>query len=120
MAGNKIFGGILLVLGIFIILWGLYSSYSIFKGNAVLPQVFRSDELITEEPLSEESGNDSLGLTPEEIQKNMEEAVGDQLARIFPPGVFLKLLNLISWSIFAWILILGGGKIAFLGIKMLK
>jgi len=120
MAGNKIFGGILLVIGIFIILWGLYSSYSIFKGNAVLPQVFRADELITEEPIGEESKDDSLGLTPEEIQENMEEAVGDQLAKMFPPGIFLKLLNLISWSIFAWILIMGGGKIAFLGIKMLK
>jgi len=120
MAGNKIFGGILLALGLFIILWGLYSSYSIFKGNAVLPQVFRADELITEEPIGEEGKSDLSGLTPEEIQQNMEEAVGEQLAKIFPPGVFLKLLNLVSWSIFAWILIMGGGKIGFLGIKMLK
>jgi len=118
MIGNKIFGGILLVLGVFIILWGLYSSYSIFKGNAVLPQVFRSAELIGDDVVIEES--DSMSLTPEEIQKNMEKAVGEQLSKMFPPGVFLKLLNLISWSIFAWILIMGGGKIAFLGIKMLK
>ena len=118
MAGNKIFGGILLVLGIFIILWGLYSSYSIFKGNAVLPQVFKSTELMGEDILVQESN--TTNLTPEEIQKNMEKAVGEQLAKIFPPGLFLKLLNLVSWSIFAWILIMGGGKIAFLGIKMLK
>lgn len=118
MTGNKIFGGILLVLGVFIILWGLYSSYSIFKGDAVLPQVFRSAELMGEDVVIEES--DSIGLTPEEIQKSMENVVGDQLAKMFPPGVFLKLLNLISWSIFAWILIMGGGKIAFLGVKMLK
>ncbi|MEA3452829.1 MAG: hypothetical protein U9Q96_00640 [Patescibacteria group bacterium] len=118
MKGNKIFGGILLILGILIILWGLYSSYSIFKGNAILPEVFKSSEIAEVETSTNKS--DSINLTPEEIQKNMEDAVGEQLAKMFPAGVFLKLLNLISWSIFAWILITGGGKIAFLGIKMLK
>ena len=118
MTGNKVFGAILLALGLLIILWGLYSSYNIFKGNAVLPQVFRSDEIIIEEPLGEVG--DSQGLTPEKIQEDMEEVLQNQLAKIFPPGVFLKLLNLISWSIFAWILIFGGGKIATLGIRMLK
>jgi hypothetical protein len=118
MTGNKIFGVILLILGLFIILWGLYSSYNIFKGNAVLPQVFRSEEIILEEPVGETG--DSQGFSPEQIQKNMEEMVQNQLAKIFPVGTLSKLLNLVSWSIFAWILIMGGGKIAFLGIRLLK
>ena len=118
MAGNKIFGFILLIAGLLIILWGLYSSYNIFKGNAVLPQVFNSNDMPLEESLDETSGSQSF--TPEQIQENMEEVLENQLAKIFPPGVFLKLLNLVSWSIFAWILIFGGGKIATLGIRMLK
>lgn len=118
MTGNKIFGIILLIIGLFIILWGLYSSYNIFKGSALLPQVFRSDGLTAEEPLAGETVPQAL--TPERIQENMEEVLQNQLMKIFPPGVFLKLLNLISWSIFAWILIFGGGKIAILGIRLMK
>jgi len=119
MTSNKVFGVILLILGLLIIFWGLYSSYNIFKARAVLPQVFRPDELSQEKlPISEPANSPKL--SPEQIQKNMQEAVQAQLAKIFPPGIFLKLLNLISWSIFAWILILGGGKIATLGIRMLK
>lgn len=118
MVANKIFGIILLILGLLIILWGLYSSYNIFKGDAVLPQVFRSDETMLEEPSDETNG--LQGLSPEAIQENMEDMVENQLAKIFPAGSLLKLLNLVSWSIFAWILIMGGGKIATLGIKLLK
>jgi len=118
MAGNKIFGVILLILGLFVILWGLYSSYNIFKGDAVLPQVFRSEEIISEKSQLETS--DSQGFSPEQIQENMENMVENQLAKIFPAGSLLKLLNLVSWSIFAWILIMGGGKISSLGIKLLK
>ncbi len=59
-------------------------------------------------------------MTAEQIQQNMQKAVNEQLSKIFPPGIILKLLNIISWSVFAWILIFGGGKIALLGIKMLK
>ncbi len=118
MAGNKIFGVILLVVGLLIILWGLYSSYNIFRGNAVLPQVFNSNDVLLEESLGETSN--SQGLKPEQIQENMENMLQNQLAKIFPPGVFLKLLNLVSWSIFAWILIFGGAKIATLGIRLLK
>ncbi len=118
MTGKKIFGIILLTLGLSIILWGLYASYNIFKAEATLPQVFRSDEL-TPEAFSEEA-IDLKNFSPEQIQENIGVMLQSQLAKIFPPAIFLKLLNLISWSIFAWILIFGGGKIAFLGIKMLK
>ncbi|MBU1045746.1 hypothetical protein KJ616_01330 [Patescibacteria group bacterium] len=114
--GNKIIGIVLLVLGLLIIFWGLYSSYNIFKGNQALPQVFRSDEinfgLDKDSSLSPTSAPD--------VQKQMEQTVSDQLAKIFPPGTLFKLMNLISWSIFAWILILGGGKIAGLGIKLMS
>ncbi|MBU3964682.1 hypothetical protein KJ591_00180 [Patescibacteria group bacterium] len=116
MVGNKIIGIILLILGLLIISWGLYSSYNIFKGNQALPQVFRSDEI--------DFGLDKDGslstTSAQDIQKQVEQTISDQLTKIFPPGILFKLMNLISWSIFAWILILGGGKIAGLGIKLMS
>ncbi|PIS34813.1 MAG: hypothetical protein COT37_00685 [Parcubacteria group bacterium CG08_land_8_20_14_0_20_43_9] len=114
MVGNKIIGIILLILGLLVIFWGLYSSYNIFKGNQALPQVFRSEEI----DFGLDGAESETGAP--DIQKQMEETVSSQLAKIFPPGTFLKLMNLVSWSIFAWILILGGGKIAGLGIKLMS
>ena len=119
MTSNKIFGSILLILGLLIILWGLYSSYNIFKAKTELPQVFSSEEIALQEPIKANK-IDSQKITAEQIQENMQEAVNQQLSKIFPPGIILKLLNIISWSIFAWILIFGGGKIAYLGVRMLK
>ena len=119
MTGNKIFGSILLALGLLIILWGLYSSYNIFKAKSALPQVFSSEEIASQEAINTNKTN-TKKLTAEEIQENMQDAVNQQLSKIFPPGIILKLLNIISWSMFAWILILGGGKIAYLGVRMLK
>jgi len=39
---------------------------------------------------------------------------------MFPPGFISKILNLISWSIFMFILVMGGGKISTLGTQLLK
>jgi hypothetical protein len=112
MVINKFFGIILLILGLLIIFWGLYSSYNIFKGNQVLPEVFRSNEI----DLGQNKNNT---IDPQDIQKQMEETVNAQLSKIIPSGSMLKLLNLISWSLFAWILIMGGGKIASIGVKLM-
>ncbi|MCX6738406.1 MAG: hypothetical protein NTY11_03280 [Candidatus Parcubacteria bacterium] len=115
MIVNKIFGIILLILGLLIIFWGLYSSYNIFKGNQILPEVFRSNEI----DLGQSKNNTSSTINPQDVQKQMEETVNAQLAKIIPSGSMLKLLNLISWSLFAWILIMGGGKIASIGVKLM-
>ncbi len=120
MSFNKIAGILLLIFGLLIIFWGLYSSYNIFQGRAVLPQVFNVQELAGDKTENDLSDKTSKNLSPQEIQENMEKTVRQQLEKVFPPGIFTKLLNLISWSIFAWILIFGGGKIASLGIALLK
>jgi hypothetical protein len=112
MVINKIFGIILLILGLLIIGWGLYSSYNIFKGNQVMPEVFRSNEI-------DLGQNKDSTINPQDVQKQMEETVNAQLSKIIPSGSMLKLLNLISWSLFAWILIMGGGKIASIGVKLM-
>ncbi len=116
MVGNKIIGIILLILGLLVIFWALYSSYNIFKGSQALPQVFHSDEV----DFGLNKDNASNGISAQDVQKQMEQTISDQLTKIFPPGMVFQLLNLISWSIFAWILIMGGGKISGLGIKLMS
>jgi len=112
MIENKIIGIILLVLGLLMILWSVYVSYNMFQGNRAVPEI-----LMPEIESGIEIAKDA---TPVQIDEQIKQTIQDQMANILPQANIYKLLNLIIWSIFAWIMIIGGGKIASLGIKMLK
>jgi len=97
------FGLILLVLGLIIIFYSLYSSFNIFTAKAAPPEIFKA------EPSAQ-------GTVAGSIQAQIEE----QLKGMLPVDSVPTLLNLISWSIFAGILIFAGAQIAGLGIKLIK
>ena len=113
---TKIFGWILLVAGVGIIVWTLYSSYNIFTAKAALPEFFKIET--KEAALTAPKGK--ILTSPEEIQKQLAEMIAEQLKGILPTETLTRLLNLLVWSILAGILIFGGGQIASLGIKLLK
>ena len=106
---NKIIGYLLLFIGIAIIFWSLYSSYNIFTAKAKVPEIF-------------EVGDSQLSLTKKDetgdLQSQIKKIIEEQFKKMMPADFLPKLLNLVSWSIFMGILILGGGKIASLGIKL--
>jgi len=104
---TKIFGWILLIAGVIIIGWTLYSSYNIFTGKTNIPEIFS---------LSKESNQKPA----EGIEAQMREMMGEQLKAILPVDTFPKLLNLLVWAILAGILTLGGAQISSLGIKLIK
>jgi hypothetical protein len=107
----KILGWGLLIIGVIMIGWTLYSSYNIFTGKTAAPEVFKEEVLTSEE---------SLPASPSEIQKEMEKIIGEQLKKILPVDTMLGLLNLAVWSMLAFILVFGGGQISSLGIKLIK
>jgi len=109
--------GILIVSGILIIIWSLYSSYSIFTAKTKAPEIFKTQN---KEIVSQNTLNKTKPANAEELQKEMEQKINDQLANIIPSNFISQLFNLISWSIFVAILILGGGKISVIGITILK
>jgi hypothetical protein len=111
----KIFGWVLLIAGILIIVWTLYASYNIFTGKAAVPEIF-------EMPLEAEApvAKGGIPTTQQEIQKELEKMIGEQLKGILPVATLPKLLNLIVWSMLAGILIFGDSQISSLGIKLLK
>jgi len=106
----KIFGWLLLLTGISIIAWTLYSSFNIFTAKAVLPDFFQLPE--EEVFLQEEATQD--------IQVQFQKIIGEQLKEVLPVDTLLALFNLIVWSILALILIFGGSQISGLGIKLIK
>lgn len=102
---QKILGFALIAGGIGIILYSLYASFTFFTGSATPPEIFSSEVL---EPRAGETGNP--------VSQLLEE----QLQGLLPTGFIPRMLNLTVWSIFAGLLMLGGGQIAGLGIRLLK
>ena len=117
MSFKNTFGWGLIVIGVGIIFWTLYSSYNIFVGKTPPPEVFKIEKPKTQAPAPPKK---KLPATQEELQKQLSEIFAQQLMEILPPETLPRLLNLISWSIFAGILIFGASQIANLGIKILK
>lgn len=99
---KKILGLVLLFAGIIIIVYSLYYSFNIFTAKITAPEIFK-----TETAVSPAKGG-------------VEEMISQQLKGMIPADSMPQLLNLISWSIFASLLIFGGGQVSGIGIKLLK
>ena len=111
----KIFGWGLLIIGVIIIGWTLYSSYNIFTGKTAAPEVFELPKEKVEEPAVK---GKITGI--QDIQAQLEQMMAEQLKGILPVDTLPRFLNLIVWSILAGILIFGGSQISSLGIKLIK
>lgn len=112
----KIFGWVLLILGLIVIFYSLFNSYNIFIAKSQPPTVFK----IGEREKTTLSQKEIAQGPKEAAEKIAEEKVQEQLATMMPVDSLPKLLNLISWSILAGILIFGGAQISSLGIKLIK
>ncbi len=101
MNSHKIIGYILLFLGIVIILGVIYQTYNIFTDKVSAPLIFK---------VQNQKQN------PSDYQ---QQVIQKQVTNLIPIDTVPKILNLISWSLLAGILIFGGGQIASLGIRMI-
>ena len=110
MPPKKILGWLLLISGILIIFYSLFSSYQIFTGKSPSPEIFKIEKVIL--PASLETQTEAERIVQELLQKQFQE--------IIPAGSIPQLLNLISWSILATIFIFGGAQISGLGIRLIK
>ncbi len=106
---RKILGLILLLLGLLVIFYGLYSSYNIFTAKTPAPEIFETETSVS----AQKSGTF-------DIQAQLQEAISNQLKGLLPVNSLSTILNLAAWSIFAGILIFGGAQISSLGIKLIK
>ena len=109
MNSKKIFGWLLLIVGLMIIFCSLYFSFNIFIDKAQAPEIFKLEE-----------NNQKKILEGIDMQEQMEEMVENQIKKMIPSEFISKLLNLISWSIFAGILIFAGSRVAGIGVKLIR
>lgn len=110
MVKTKILGWLLLVFGILIIFYSLFSSWNIFTGKSLPPEIFKIEKVTP--PASLEKQTEAEKIVQEQLQKQFQE--------IIPAGSIPQLLNLISWSILVTIFIFGGAQISGLGIRLIK
>jgi hypothetical protein len=113
---KKLLGWVIFFVGLAIIFWAILNSYNIFTGKSQAPNVFK----IAEEEITTPATKGKTPTTEEELQKELQNAMTEQLKGMIPADTLPKLLNLISWSIFATILFFGGAQIAGLGIRLMK
>jgi hypothetical protein len=104
---KKILALVLIILGLAVIFYSLYSSFSIFTGKTEAPEIFATPQ-----------ATESVG--SQDIQAQLQNMVSEQLKGMLPVDSIATFLNLASWSVFAGILILGGAQIAGLGVKLLN
>jgi len=115
---NKTIGWILFLLGLMIIFYSLYFSYNIFTAKKTAPEIFKIKEVSIQPAQSvKQTKNQDIQA---QMEKMISQQIGEQLKAMLPADFLPKLLNLISWSIFAGILILAGSHISSLGIKLIK
>lgn len=109
----KVFGWLLLLAGVAAIIYCLYSSYYIFSAKRLAPEIFKIGQ---EASVPEEA----VGSLEEQMQEALGGMLQEQLGKMLPVDSISKLLNLISWSIFAGILTFAGSKLAGLGIGLIR
>jgi len=113
---QNLIGWVLLILGLAIIFYAIFNSYNIFAGKFQPPTVFKIEE--KEKTISPQK--EVVQGPKEETEKMVGEKVQEQLGTMIPKDALPKLLNLVTWSILAGILIFGGTQISSLGINLLK
>lgn len=109
---KKYLGIFFLLSGLALIFFSLYFSYNIFMGKQQAPRIFKIE--------NQQNIPKTNSQNPVSVQEQINNIVSEKIKEIFPQEYINNLLNLLSWSIFAWILITTGSVISGIGIKLLK
>lgn len=131
---EKILGSLLLIAGLAIIGTSLYLGINVFIKAQNPPEIFKPIVATdtAEAPAQTQTPvaplpQDLSKLTPEDIQRlagGSSAAITPELIKaIIPPEMFnytSRFMNLSVFSIFLWILITGGAKVASLGVALIK
>ena len=114
MSINKIIGYVLLAMGLMVIGFTLYWSFLIFQGKVNPPDLFQAPFI----PTSSKKTSAINGL--QDLQAELTNQIQEQIGQTLPHDALPKTLNLLSWSLLASIMILGGSQLSGLGIKLVK
>ncbi len=130
-ATEKILGSILLLIGLSIIGYSLYLGINVFINAQDPPEIFKpvAVETSSAEPPSKNINapmpKNLSEINPNELQKMVSDNLisPEMIKAIIPPEMFNyapRMMNLTVFSMFLWLLITAGAKIASLGAALIK
>src|SRR5262245_1314907 len=105
---NKVIGYLLLVAGLLCIMIPLFQTYRIVIGAVQPPQLFHLPKAKAIEKLQNTAGVDGNAQFQQAILK------------VLPPESLNGTLNIANWMLLVWIFSFGGGKLAHIGILLVK
>ncbi len=108
---TKIFGWVILATGLIIIGWSLFSAVNVFTGKQPPPEIFKAQKAI-----AMPQGK----VSPQDIQAQLENMLGEQLKNMLPADTLPKTINLTVYSMLIFLLFSGGSQVAGIGIKIIK
>jgi hypothetical protein len=111
---DKLFGYLLLLLGIAIIVIAVVYSFEIFTGRTSAPDIFKNEVTITQDKTTAKEN-----ITQENMQDYISKTVQNSMSKMLPENFATKAINLACWGAFAGIAIFAGGKIGGLGINLI-
>jgi len=113
---GKLTGYILLIAGLAIICFSIYLTINVFTGKTNPPEIFKIEKKVDVSV----QGTDIKPVDIQTLRKELQKMLESGAKEIIPMEPIMKLLNLITFSVFTSVLIFAGAQVSGLGIKLIK
>lgn len=133
---EKSVGSILLIAGLAIIGYSIYSGINVFLKAQNPPEIFKQIDFNKSADFASAAAKNSpedmakllpkniTEINPADLQKMLSGNINPEMIKsIIPQEIFgyaPRLMNYSVFSIFLWVLIIAGGKVSALGISLIK
>ncbi|MFA7714614.1 MAG: hypothetical protein WCX77_00695 [Candidatus Paceibacterota bacterium] len=121
---SKLSSWLIVIVGLLVIGWTVFSSYDFFSGQKSFPQVFK--QTAAEGSQKEVQQKTAVSAAPKDqaeaqalAQAQMQQTIGESISKLFPAETTFQVLNMTSWIAFASFLVFAGAQIAGIGVKLL-
>jgi hypothetical protein len=114
----------IVIFGLAVIGWAVFSSYGFFTGQKDFPEIFKSSAVQTGQTQAVQKTEAPAVIKDQAaaqaaVQEQMLQAFSGKLSELFPADSVLKVSNMAAWIAFATFLVFAGGQIAGIGVKIL-
>jgi hypothetical protein len=120
---GKLSAWLIVIAGLSVIAWTIFSSCSFFTGQKSFPQVFRP---VASEEIQEDAQKKTAIILPKDtteaqvfLQSQAQQLAAESISKLFPAESVFQFLNMTSWIAFASFLVFAGAQIAGIGVKLL-
>ncbi|MDD5639955.1 MAG: hypothetical protein PHR47_04150 [Candidatus Pacebacteria bacterium] len=115
---KNILGWGLVIIGLIFIFGDIFVSYNYFTGKDKFPEIFKETTSISDNSakINTTNGNgDVQQQLQTQVNESINKSIQNQISQIIPNGTVITMLNISTWSVFAFLVLSAGVKIVNLG-----